>query len=311
MNGKRPRGNSTKTTKPVRRRWFLAFLVGAACAFAGCNQKSKPSSGSSSYGAPNAAPPSRSRVYIPPKGPPSIVGKAAIVVDSQTGRVLYAKNADEHRAVASTQKLLTGLLVVESGNLDETVTIAKSDTYEEPFKLYLKAGDRYSKRQLLEALLIRSGNDVARALARHQAGSEPAFANLMNQRAAQLGMRNSHFVKSNGLPASGQHSTARDMSIVARAAMRHSIIPSITRKTRLSFRYASGKVTTFSNTNKLLAGSPYCFGLKTGYTNRAGKCLISAGTYRNRTVIVVILGSNSTSIWNDSKKLLHWGLGVS
>jgi D-alanyl-D-alanine carboxypeptidase (penicillin-binding protein 5/6) len=311
MNGKIPGEPPTDFECRMTRRVLLAFIAAIAVALAGCGRTADTSRSGSEFGRGTQTTTPKVKVYIPPEGPPPIVGKAAIVIDNRTGRVLYAKNADERRAVASTQKLLTGLIIVESGNLNETVTIDKSDTYEEPFKLYLKAGDRYSKRQLLDGLLIRSGNDVAHALARHQAGSEPAFANMMNQRARQLGMRNSHFVKSNGLPASGQYSTARDMSIVARAALRHPIIPSITKNTRLSFRFSSGKVTTYTNTNKLLTSSPYCFGLKTGYTRRAGKCLISAGTYRDRTVIVVILGSNSSSIWNDSKKLLHWGLGVS
>lgn len=289
---------------------FLVLSGVFALCLISCGKSNQTSQSSSHYGSPASPPAPRVNVYIPPQGPPPIVGKAAIVVDNRTGRVLYAKNADERRAVASTQKLLTALLVVESGNLNESVTIARSDTLEEPFKLYLKAGDSYSKYQLLEGLLVRSGNDVAHALARHTAGSEEVFAGMMNQKARQLGMRNSNFVKSNGLPASGQYSTARDMSIVARAAMRQSVIPSITRKSKLQFRYASGKVSTLSNTNKLLTSSPYCFGLKTGYTRRAGKCLISAGSYKNRTVIVVVLGSNSSSIWNDSRKLLHWGLGA-
>lgn len=239
-------------------------------------------------------------------GVPSINAAAAIVLDANSGKVLYELNADDPRPVASTQKLLTGLIVAEDGALDTTVRVVASDTYAEPSKLYIQPGEVYDRSKLLHILLIKSMNDVARCLARDNAGSVEAFARRMNQRAAQLGMRSSNFVNPNGLPASGQYSTARDMSKVAMAAYRNSTIRSIINQKSYTWRFNDGRVRTFDSTNQVLRKWPLCNGMKTGYTNAAGHCLISSASYRGKDVIVVILGDKQ--VWNDSYKLLSWGL---
>ena len=250
------------------------------------------------------------RVILPDAPVPRIVGKSAIVIDARTGKSLYAKKADDKRPVASTQKLLTALLSLEKGHMNGSVTVSKSDTWVEPSKIYIQSGQTYRKSDLIAALLVRSGNDVARCLARNHSGSQEAFAQAMNSKARRLGMSNSNFKNPHGLTVTGQYSTARDMGRLARAAYYHRTIRSITRIKRLPFRFANGKRTTFNNTNKLLHRSRYCNGLKTGYTSASGRCLISSGKNGHKEVIVVILGSTSTSIWNDSEKLLHWGLGI-
>ena len=250
------------------------------------------------------------RVIRPDAPVPRIVGKSAIVIDARTGKSLYAKKADDKRPVASTQKLLTALLSLEKGHMNGSVTVSKSDTWVEPSKIYIQSGQTYRKSDLIAALLVRSGNDVARCLARNHSGSQEAFAQAMNSKARRLGMSNSNFKNPHGLTVTGQYSTARDMGRLARAAYYHRTIRSITRIKRLPFRFANGKRTTFNNTNKLLHRSRYCNGLKTGYTSASGRCLISSGKNGHKEVIVVILGSTSTSIWNDSEKLLHWGLGI-
>ena len=250
------------------------------------------------------------RVIRPDAPVPRIVGKAAIVIDARTGKSLYAKKADEKRPGASTQKLLTALLSLEKGHMNGSVTVSKSDTWVEPSKIYIRSGQTYRKSDLIAALLVRSGNDVARCLARNHSGSQEAFAQAMNSKARRLGMSNSNFKNPHGLTVTGQYSTARDMGRLARAAYYHRTIRSITRIKRLPFRFAKGKRATFNNTNKLLHRSKYCNGLKTGYTSASGRCLISSGKNGHKEVIVVILGSTSTSIWNDSEKLLHWGLGI-
>jgi serine-type D-Ala-D-Ala carboxypeptidase (penicillin-binding protein 5/6) len=153
-------------------------------------------------------------------GVPRIRAASAILLDAQTGKVLHEVNADDQRPVASTQKLLTALIVAEDGGMDTPVRIQQPDTWAEPSKLYIKEGDVYRRQDLLRILLVKSMNDVARALARDNAGSVEAFAEKMNAKAAQLGMTNSHFVNPNGLPAPGQYSSARDMSKVAMAAYR-------------------------------------------------------------------------------------------
>lgn len=258
--------------------------------------------------------PARVKMRLPEARPrtkaPEIYAASAIAIDANTGRVLFEKNANERRAVASTQKLMTALLTVERGRLDESITVAKSDTWAEPSKLYLKAGDRYTRRQILGPMLVKSGNDAARLLARTHSGSEAEFGRSMTARARQLGMFNTNFVNASGLTAGGQYSTARDMGKLALKAYANSTIRQYTRLREIAFRYADGRGTTFTATNKLLGRSPYCNGLKTGYTRAAGKCLISSGSYQGRNVVIVMLGSSSKYIWGDSQSLLHWALGA-
>jgi D-alanyl-D-alanine carboxypeptidase (penicillin-binding protein 5/6) len=241
---------------------------------------------------------------------PKVRAASVLVIDAQSGRVLHEKNADQRRPAASTQKLLTALIVTETGDLDRQIVIEASDTWAEPTKLYFKPGDRYTRRQLLEVLLVHSMNDAARALARDNAGSVEAFADRMNQRAAALGMFESRFVNPNGLPAPGQFSTARDLAKVAQAAYANRTIRSIVAMKNLTFRYSDGRVREFRNTNRVLRNAPFCNGMKTGYTDAAGKCLIASGTSNGRDVIAVLLGDTIESIWRDAYLLLAWGLSA-
>ena len=241
-------------------------------------------------------------------GPPDVHGQAAILVDVHSGRVLYHKNSRQPRAVASTQKLLTALIIAEDGNLWETVTIAPADTAAAPTKLYLKAGQTYSRFELLQALLMRSANDVACALARDNAGSAEAFAEKMNRRARSMGANSSRFLNPNGLPVEGQFSTARDIAIIARNAYANPIIRKIVATPRAEFHYADGRVRQLVNTNRILHQAPWCNGMKTGFTNAAGHCLVASGQNNGRDIISVVLGSNKAHIYDDSKRLLEWGL---
>jgi D-alanyl-D-alanine carboxypeptidase (penicillin-binding protein 5/6) len=243
-----------------------------------------------------------------PDGIPKTSAASVIVVDANTGKTLYEKNPDQFRAPASTQKLLTALIVAESGFLDQPVTVRPVDTMAEPTKLNIKAGDTYQRIDLLRALLVKSPNDVARCLARDNAGSVEAFAERMNRRAQELGAVHSHFVNPNGLPMPGQYSTARDLALIARAAYANPTIRSIVCLPQLVFRFANGRTRELENTNKLLRRLPYCNGMKTGYTDAAGKCLIASGTRPGRDVIVVVLGDTSSRVWRDASALLSWSL---
>jgi D-alanyl-D-alanine carboxypeptidase (penicillin-binding protein 5/6) len=245
---------------------------------------------------------------IPRTPPPPIAGESAIVVDYHTGRVLYAKNADVPRAVASTQKIVTALCVLDAGDIDKPVIITASDGACEPTKLGLKPGESYSRRELLKVLMVKSANDVGRCLARDVGGDQESFAAMMNHKAATLGMRNSHFRNPHGLTEPGQYSTARDMAIAARAAYRSPLIRSYISTKAFTFRYNNGRTRVLENTNKILKTLPYCDGMKTGTTDASGRCLVSTGTLNGRSVIVVVLKSNSPNIWNDSSKLLRWAL---
>jgi D-alanyl-D-alanine carboxypeptidase (penicillin-binding protein 5/6) len=241
---------------------------------------------------------------------PAVNARSYIILDARTGKVLEEKNADQQRPVASTQKLLTALLVAESGSLDENVTVKSPDTWCEPSMLYIKPGEVYSKYKLLQILLVKSMNDVARCLARDDAGSIEMFAAKMNAKARSLGMVNSNFVNPNGLPAPGQYSTARDMSKVALAAYRNPVIRNIVKLKTYTWTYADGRTRTFENTNQVLRNWGLCNGMKTGYTEAAGHCLISSASYGGKDVIVVALG-DTKQIWNDSYRLLHWALAAS
>lgn len=245
---------------------------------------------------------------IPTVPPPTIFGESAIVIDADSGAVLYAKNADSVRPVASTQKIITALTVLDAGDIDKRVLITSDDTRCEPTKLYIRPGETYTRRELMQALMVKSGNDVARALARDVGGSQAGFAAMMNRKAVSLGMRRSNFINPNGLPAEGQHSTARDIAIAARAAYHSPTIRSWANTRAYTFRYPDGRTKYLENTNKLLKRVPYCDGMKTGTTNAAGRCLVSSGTYNGHSAIVVVLKSNSTHIWNDSEALLRWAL---
>lgn len=242
--------------------------------------------------------------------PPPVTGKAYVVVNPRTGKILAERNAHQQLPAASTQKLLTALVILEGGNLDETVTVAHSDTLVEPTTMGIRAGQQYRRRDLLEAMVVRSSNDIAKCLARTHSGSEARFVAEMNAKARALGMQNSYFVNPHGLSDSGGYSTAYDLSILARAAMSHSYLHRLTETRETDFRFADGRVQHLWNTNRVLYMSPYCRGLKTGYTEAAGRCLVACGERAGRRVITVVLGSKQPDIWTDSMKLLHWGLGV-
>ena len=243
--------------------------------------------------------------------PPEISAKSAILLDANSGAVLYKKNDTAQRPVASTQKLLTALIVAETGNLSEKVKVAEVDTNCDPTKLYLKPGQSYTRNQLLYALLVKSANDVARVLARDNSGNVSSFAVRMTNRMKELGGTASNFINPNGLPASGQYSTARDMARVARAAYRNPTLREIMKTRNYDFRYTTGKVVPLRNTNRVLRTYSFCNGMKTGYTDLAGHCLISSGSYKGRDVIAVVLGSNKARIAEESTRLLAYGLKLS
>jgi D-alanyl-D-alanine carboxypeptidase (penicillin-binding protein 5/6) len=231
------------------------------------------------------------------------------MIDARTGEVLFQKNADERRVPASTQKLLTALLITRRGNLDAPVTIMAEDTRVEPTKLGLRPGERYTRRELLQAIMVKSCNDACAALARDHSGTEAAFVGNMNRAAWSLGARNSYFVNSHGLPAN-QFSSARDISRIAFVAYRDPVLRRMMQQRAVYFRHNNGRVTVLKATNKLLERSGAFNGMKTGYTYAAGRCLVSSGRLNGREVILVQLGSNTRNIFDDAQRLMAWsGLG--
>ena len=235
---------------------------------------------------------------------------AVCVIDPRTGHILYQHNAHARRQVASTQKIVTALCVLDAGNLGKAVTINQQDEEVPPIKLNLKPGTSYRRGDLLRVMLTGSYNDVALTLARDTAGSVDAFVRRMNARARRMHMYDTHFANPNGLPAQ-QYSTAHDMALAACYAYNNPNIRRCVNIPEYKFRMADGTLRTIKSTNKLLKQYSWVQGMKTGYTNAAGKCLISCGSVGGRSAIVVVLGSTNSKVWGESLKYLRWAFGLS
>lgn len=275
----------------------------AAAFLAGCASAPREVRRAEAAVPPVAASPSANPVW-PAEAPP-LTAQSAIAIDARNGEVLFQKNADERRPAASTQKLLTALMIMRRGGLDSSLMVMPEDTRVEPTKLGIRSGERYTRRALLEAIMVKSCNDACTALARDHSGSDAAFAMDMNRTAWAIGARNSHFANSNGLPAP-QYSTARDLARIAFLAYREPELRRMMRQQHCVFRHNSGRITVLKATNKLLARSPAYTGMKTGYTDAAGRCLISSGRIGGREVILVQLGSKTRNIFDDAERVMAW-----
>ena len=238
----------------------------------------------------------------------NVVAQSAAVVDSYSGDFLFAKNENAKQYPASSTKILTALIVIESGDLDHLVTVDLADTKVEPSSLGLKPGEQYPRRQLLFGLLLKSANDVAMALARDNAGSVSAFAEKMNLRAAQLGATSSHFANPHGLHDPNHYTTAHDLVLIGRAAMQQPLFREIVSTVYYTWRAPSGQIDQLRNHNRLLRHFAGCNGLKTGYTRIAQQVLVSSALRSGHEVISVVLHTDKPGIWDDSKALLSYGL---
>lgn len=244
-----------------------------------------------------------------PANAPSVHAASAILIDAATGEVLYEKLADQRRPAASTQKLLTALLVAESGNLAQPVALTGGDILVGGTLVRLKIGETYSRYELLKATLLESGNDAAMALARDQAGNAVAFSRLMNRRAIQCGALNSCFKNPHGLDAPGQFTTARDLARIARVAYRNSVLREIFSKESADLVDGKNHRSPLWNTNELVYRSPIYTGMKPGFTLQAGKCLVASVSYEGREAILVQLQGAANTIFDDAESIFHWALG--
>ena len=237
-------------------------------------------------------------------GPPQLSAASAILVDAESGRVLYAQDADERRSIASITKLMTALVAVESTpDVDEVVTIRPEWTGAEGSSMYLGAGEGVSLKGRVYGLVLASGNDAAVAIAGYCAGDVETFVDWMNEWAAELGMENTHFANPNGLDQEGHYSTAADMAKLARVVMEHELLADIVGTKSIAIAGRS-----FTNHNKLLWQYDGCIGLKTGFTGEAGRTLVTCAQRDGQRLIAVTL--HDSNDWADHAALFDYGFSA-
>ncbi|SHJ51377.1 D-alanyl-D-alanine carboxypeptidase family protein [Tepidibacter formicigenes] len=257
---------------------------------------------------------------------PSIASESGILIDYNTGKILYGKNIHKKMYPASTTKVITALLTLENGNLDDKITIDYDLGYIDGSSMYIKKGETFTVEELLKAMLIRSANDAAVVLANYISGSVDEFTKLMNKRVKELGGKNSHFNNPNGLPDENHYTSAYDLSLIAREAMKYDKFREIVKTPYIKFSpteyYPYERF--FRNTNRFLWGVggrntmeykgqivnikyDLIDGIKTGYTNVARQCLISSGEKDGFRLISVVLKSEGKDVYRDSRTLLDYG----
>ena len=239
-------------------------------------------------------------------GPGDLSAVSAVLIEAETGTVLYQKNAGERRAMASTTKIMTALLTIEAGDLDREFTVDPLAIRVEGTSMGLQEGDRVSRRDLLYGILLPSGNDAANAAAVSVSGSIPEFVKLMNSKAQELGLSDTHFVTPSGLDADGHYTTALDLARLTAYAMKEETFREIVacRSAEVEFGNPPYKRTLY-NSNKMLARYDGAIGVKTGFTDNARRCLVSAAERDGVTLIAVTL--NAGDDWNDHTKMLDYG----
>lgn len=237
---------------------------------------------------------------------PDTSAVSACLIDADDNGVLYGKDEDKIMHPASTTKIMTAILALESGKLDEPLVITPEAVNTEPSSLGLRLGDKITLREALTGMMIVSGNDAAVAVAQTVAGSVPAFAKMMNDKAKELGAVNTHFLNPHGLTAQGHYSTAHDMAIIASYAMKKPEFREIVSKKAYNMKYMDGHTEYVTTTNRFLkSGFEGANGIKTGFTNAAGDCLVASATRGQKTLIAVFY--NDDYRWDDAPTWLEFG----
>lgn len=253
--------------------------------------------------------PIKNLLAAPSSSPPSIVGQAGVLMDVETGQVLYEKNPHQKLEPASTTKIMTAILALEKGNLSDVVTVGKEPTLVDGSRIYLEEGEKLTLEQLLYGLMLNSGNDAAVAIAEHISGSVSDFAKLMNDKAKSIGAENTNFANPHGLPDKNHYTTAYDLALIARyALLNHPEFRKIV-ATKTYYIPWQGKEwdRTLINHNKLLKNFEGADGVKTGYTRSAGHTLVASATRNGWQLLAVILKSQGQNVYSDAKALLEYG----
>jgi D-alanyl-D-alanine carboxypeptidase len=241
-------------------------------------------------------------------GPPGVSAQSAAVIDVQSGTFLMEKRADVRMRIASLTKVMTAIVAIEHANLHKQVRISKRATMQEGSSIYLQQGQVIDLKSLLYGLMLRSGNDSAVAIAEAVGGSVEGFAAMMNDTARYIGMRHSHFENPSGLDADAHYSTAHDMALLTAYALHNATFREIVRTPLLRIAYPEQNVSyLWRNKNKMLRFFDGADGVKTGFTKKAGRCLISSATRNGRQIAVVTLRASSD--WVDHRRLLEYGFG--
>ncbi len=242
--------------------------------------------------------------------------KAALLIDADTGKVLYEKNADTQLPVASVTKIMTLLLTFEALDqgkisLDEEIIVSKQAAGMGGSQALLDANGKYITSELIKSIIVASANDSSVALAETVAGSEDLFVEMMNSRAEQLGMTNSHFENCTGLPEAGAHTTARDVAIMSQVLIKNPMFFQYSKVWMFDMQHGGGRITQLSNTNKLTRFYDGCDGIKTGSTDEAGYCLSATAKRGDSRFIAVILGANTSAERNDAvSKMLDYAFAT-
>lgn len=236
---------------------------------------------------------------------PYVTAKAAVLIESNSGKVLYDKASHEPLYPASTTKVVTALLGIELANMDEIAIISKNAAQVSEASIYLEESQQVSIEELVRGALIKSGNDAAYAIGEHIGGSENVFVMIMNKKAAILGAENTFFRNTNGLPNDNHLSSAYDLALIGRYAMHNSFFSDYVKIKEDQLHFKSGETRYIKNTNKLLWNYPYATGIKTGTTRAAGQCLIASAEKDGLELIAVVLGSKGRYV--DVINLFEYG----
>ena len=228
----------------------------------------------------------------------------AIVTDADTGRILFEHNAHHKKSIASTTKIMTAIVVLENCNLEDVVTVSYTAATTEGSSMYLKANEKITVENLLYGLMLNSGNDAAKALAEHTSGSVEKFATLMNKKAKEIDMKNSSFANPHGLDNENHYSTAYDMALLTKYAMENDKFREIVgTKQKIIKEHEIEKYKYLTNHNKLLSMYEWCKGVKTGFTKKSGRCLVSYAEKNGVKLITITL--NASDDWNDHISLYN------
>lgn len=239
---------------------------------------------------------------------PTINSRAYVVIDRKNNTVLVGKNEYSKKKMASTTKIMTAIVIIENYNLNETVTISKKAANTGGSKLGLKTGDKITVNDLLYGLMLRSGNDAAVALAEYASGSIENFAELMNRKAVELNLTNTHFVTPHGLDQDEHYTTAYELALLTNYALNNKTFANIVGSKTFTINI-NGYHRELFNTNELLGNFDGVYGVKTGFTNGANRCLVTACKQGDKDIICVVLGADTKKFrTQDSIKLLNYSL---